>query len=101
MGATTFYEIYQAATPEIAFTTAISSARYLNGHGGYTGTIAEKHSFTIATTKNISDQNQAYHLAESLIDTKYSDKWGPAGCIPIIQPNTSLKKFLFFGWASN
>ena len=101
MGAVTFYEIHQAATPEIAFTTAVDNARYLNGHGGYTGTIAEKNSFTIATTETISDEDQAYDLAESLINTKYSDKWGPAGCIPIIQPDTPLKRFLFFGWASS
>ena len=51
--------------------------------------------------KTISDEDQAYDLAESLINTKYSDKWGPAGCIPIIQPDTLLKRFLFFGWASS
>ena len=110
MGATTFYETSRGETAAEAFFAAQKEARYMHGHGGYTGTIAEKHSFTIASSEPLSREN-AYALANSLRDTEYSNKWGPAGCIPLDSPphqvslnqnnnKSSSFEFLFFGWAS-
>tara|TARA_B100001059_G_scaffold134263_1_gene134495 strand:+ start:5860 stop:6195 length:336 start_codon:yes stop_codon:yes gene_type:complete len=110
MGATTFYETSRGKTAEEAFFAAQKEARYMHGHGGYTGTIAEKHSFTIASSEPLS-REKAYALANSLRDTEYSNKWGPAGCIRLDSParqigwnqdknKPSSFEFLFFGWAS-
>ena len=42
MGATTFLTEATGTTPGDAFSSALKDALYWNGHGGYTGTIAEK-----------------------------------------------------------
>ena len=100
MGATTFHEVSRGKTPQEAFSVAVQEAQYMHGRSGYTGTIAEKSSFTMASSEPLA-QEEAYILASSLTDTTYSNKWGPAGCIQILT-NTidETKKFLFFGWAS-
>lgn len=46
MGATNFEVIATGKTAREAFLSAVDEARYWNGHGGYTGTIAEKPGFT-------------------------------------------------------
>ena len=100
MGATTFYAFSEAETASEAFSIAVTDAQYMHGHGGYTGTIAEKSSYTLTTQEKLPSK-EAYKLANSLIDTTYSDKWGPAGCIQILTDTTNqTNKFLFFGWAS-
>ncbi len=99
MGATTFYEISQGESPQEAFLAAKKEAQYMHGHAGYTGTIAEKNNFSIASPKPLS-KAKAYALADSLIDNQYSNKWGPAGCIPIEFSSDIPNAYLFFGWAS-
>lgn len=99
MGAETFYETSFGKTPDEAFSNAVANAAYEYGHSGYTGSIAEKTCYTMATHEIMTD-SQADKLSESLIETKYSDKWGPAGCIEI-QSTSDQKKYLFFGWASS
>ena len=100
MGATTFYNVENAETANLAFEQAKSEALYYHGHGGYSGTIAEKTHYTIASSQPLT-KCKARELAESLINTSYVDKWGPAGCIEIINDsNSPNKQFLFFGWAS-
>lgn len=47
MGATSFVTTVRGATPHDAFSSAVNEALYLHGHGGYTGTIAEKSGFTM------------------------------------------------------
>jgi hypothetical protein len=110
MGACSFYDISYGKTASQAFSDLVDEAKSLYGSRGYTGTIAEKSHFTMATDKTLSP-NEAYKLAESLIDSEYSDKWGAAGCIRLTSTpqskqasnspsSTNSKKFLFFGWAS-
>ena len=99
MGATTFYELSRGETPQEAFSAAKQEAQYMYSHCGYTGTIAEKNNFTMATSKTLSEK-EAYTLADSLINNQYCDKWGPAGCISIKPSSDSLPIYLFFGWAS-
>lgn len=97
MGATTFTNVASGATAQEAFRATVDTAAWEHGHGGYSGTIAEKSSFTmIATGLTIDD---AFALANRLIDDadeRIDDKWGPAGCIALADG----KRFLFFGWAS-
>ena len=103
MGATTFTDLSRSPTSDSAFESLVQEAQYQYGHNGYTGTIAEKHTFTMASETPLKMQN-AYDLAHSLLDTEYNSKWGPAGCIEIISEPKSKdqtdKLFLFFGWAS-
>ena len=84
MGANTFYTKFSGAV-----------ARYEHGHGGYTGTIAEKDDFIMI---NCPTDKDPYDFATELIntdDSRIDDKWGSAGCIALEE------SYLFFGWASS
>ena len=97
MGACTFRTISDGRTAKEAFVEAVREAQYEYGHGGYTGTIAEKSDFVMVATKE-QDDAAAHAYADSLLemgDPRISDKWGPAGCIPL-----AGEQWLFFGWAS-
>ncbi|MDX2277742.1 MAG: hypothetical protein NW206_20005 [Hyphomonadaceae bacterium] len=96
MGGCTFSVVAKGATAQEAFDRATSEARYENGHGGYTGTIAEKDSFVvIALPEGIEAEAYADQLIENR-DERVDDKWGPAGAIKL-----SHDEWLFFGWASS
>lgn len=103
MGASTFYEYGSGPTAKKAFRSAVDESQYENGHGGYSGSLAEKQSFVMCHSEPVTSE-VANQMADDLIeadDGKISDKWGPAGCIEIIQPEGKERKFLFFGWASS
>lgn len=96
MGASTFIVTASGKTAKEAFKIAREDAQYESGHGGYTGTIAEKDSFVMITCELGMDP---YEYADDLIDEgdpRIDDKWGPAGCIAL-----GNDKYLFFGWASS
>ena len=98
MGAYSFSCTGSGQTAKAAFDSACQDARYNYGHGGYTGTIAEKDSFVmIKVPENFtgSEEDYADHLI-SECDPRIDDKWGPAGCIDL-----GNGKWLFFGWASS
>lgn len=96
MGSVDFYQEAEGSSPEEAFNNALQQARWEHGHGGYTGSIAEKDSFV--TMGTASTMEKAYELAYDLLDDpKVDDKWGPAGVIRIENTN----RYLFFGWASS
>jgi hypothetical protein len=100
MGATTFGTKSSGKTAKEAFAEAVQEARYMHGHGGYSGTIAEKRSFTMITPpSNVGKtEKDLIKYAWELIDKgdpRVDDKWGPAGCIAL--PDG---KWFFFGWAS-
>ena len=123
MGATTFYDVVKGSSAKDAFEKAVEEAQYEYGHGGYTGTIAEKDSFVMITppfkaTITVTPEMTTTEIkaltrevrklfmdyAEQLIedsDSRVDDKWGPAGCLEI-KPSTkdSDGEYLFFGWAS-
>jgi len=95
MGGTTFMIEASGETASKAFASAVDNARYECGHGGYTGTIAEKDTFVFINCPN--DINPVTY-ADKLIDEgdrRIDDKWGPAGCISL-----GGNRYLFFGWAS-
>lgn len=101
MGATTFNTTESGETASAAFQAAVSSAQWEHGHGGYTGSIAEKRDYVMIRTEPM-DHDAAYQLAEQLLDaddSRIADQWGPAGCIPVDDPQHG-KAWLFFGWAS-
>ena len=95
MGATTFMTHAKGKTAKEAFLAAREEACYERGHGGYTGTIAEKDRFTMIQVPG--DAHPAEYAGKLIDDrdSRVDDKWGPAGCIQL-----SKDEFLFFGWAS-
>lgn len=96
MGAYEFHHQSSGKTAQEAFSNAVDEARYEYGHGGYTGTIAEKHSFVKIP---VPEGKDPHRYAEELIeqdDDRIEDKWGPAGCISL-----GNDQWLFFGWASS
>lgn len=95
MGATTFYTKAKGKTAADAFRDAVSKAQYKYGHGGYTGTIAEKRDFVMIELPKKADPFEHASMLIEICDERVDDKWGPAGCIQI-----SKGEYLFFGWAS-
>lgn len=116
MGADTFYTVARGASVREAFNSARNTAIIRRGNEGYTGTIAEKSSYTliIPTAAELTRATDAsrlwcrreptqrevlFCLAEQLVgtgDPRVDDKWGPAGVLEL-----SAGEWLFFGWASS
>lgn len=121
MGAQTFSTTAKGRTAQAAFSAAVKSAGWEHGHGGYTGTIAEKSSFTLIrdsaeeVLKRLLKEPDAekyypriveglqrgdgWAIARALVeigDPRIDDKWGAAGCIAL-----GDGEWLFFGWASS
>lgn len=97
MGASEFLTVGRGATAREAFLEARANALYQSGHGGYSGTIAEKSGFVeIALPIGKSAEAHAEDLMQEN-DRRIDDKWGPAGCIKLPEKD----KWLFFGWASS
>lgn len=96
MGADVFMVQASGNTPREAFNQACEDAFYMHGHGGYSGTIAEKDSYVLIP---LPEDKDPMEYADELIDNedrRVDDKWGPAGCIKIEDG-----QYLFFGWASS
>jgi len=97
MGAIPFACNGFGATAEEAFKDAVHRARCEYGNGGYSGSIAEKHSCVMVADAPMS-LAAAVSLGDELIgadDERISDKGGPAGAIEL-----DTGGFYFFGWAS-
>jgi hypothetical protein len=91
-----------AKTAKEAFQALVDEARHECGHGGYTGTIAEKRGFKMVSVPPGKDPLQ--YAEDCLEDDDHwcQDKWGDAACIAI-GPDTKdpdLTSYCFFGWAS-
>ncbi len=97
MGSRDFTHFVEGVTDvDDAFNQAVAAARHEHGHGGYTGTIAEKEYFVVITETVLSPED-AEALAGELFeaqDPRIDNKDGPAGAIPF------TGGWLFFGWAS-
>jgi hypothetical protein len=116
MGAQHFTTQSQGHDVEEAFLTARSWAQYMHGHGGYTGTIAEKDQYTLfevpadtgveefaemilaasnsPTSREILADLIGEDAARSITDV-FNDKWGPAVALQVGED-----EWLFCGWAS-
>lgn len=93
MGAWEFETYVDGEDATAAFDTARRDAAFEHGHGGYSGTIAEKDSYVIVTDA-ITDPDEAETLARALIardDPRVANKWGPAGAIPVRQPTRTVR----------
>jgi hypothetical protein len=101
MGGTVFETKAKGKTAAEAFAAAREQAQYDRGHSGYTGTIAEKHEFTMIPFDGKAPNGGTETLDQFIArlidadDPRICDKWGPAGCI-----KSSEGEFVFFGWAS-
>lgn len=86
MGAETFTNLIAGTDVQDAFVRGTEEAAHEHGHGGYTGSLAEKGEYTIITHTPLVEV-EAYALASRLIDAndpRIDDKWGPAGAIPVV-----------------
>jgi len=97
MGAADFSVTVKAKTAKEAFHIATEEAKYMHGHGGYTGTIAEKYEFKIVPTSKkqkrtiLKEMDKLWDDSRSIVH----DKWGPCACVKL--PND---EWHFFGTAS-
>lgn len=93
MGAWAFKTFAGGEDAATAFNTARRDAQLEYGHGGYSGTIAEKDHYVIVTDV-ITDLDEAQALAATLLkrdDPRVTDKWGPAGAIPVRQSTRTVR----------
>ena len=110
MGAEVFYNRAKGIRASKAFKEQREEACYENGHGGYTGSLAEKGDYTMSKKPSdveadawidmvdefdMDDKEQKYYSA-LLSDYKiYDSKWEDALCVP------TEDGFIFCGWASS
>ncbi len=97
MGASDFMVYGVGTDAREVFNRLVEDAQYEYGHGGYTGTIAEKNGYKIVAEPMTKEEGKkkAYEMIED------NDKWGPAYCIPLKDEKGVQKGFLFFGLASD
>lgn len=112
MGATQFITHAYGKTIEEAFNTAYEDALWEHGHGGYTGTIAEKPGFVLVDVPPGVTFTEFVHALEDSWDKKpdwapsnwdrltaiYNDKWGD--CLAVADTRHLDNNWIFFGWAS-
>lgn len=105
MGAVPFFNDSSGPTLKEAFSNSVQQAQHMHGHGGYSGTIAEKSSVTEIPRAEVPDSMNPIDYARQLIDeddSRVSDKWGPAGAIKLESNDESNQQtWLLFGWASS
>lgn len=120
-GSTNFLTVAEGTSMKDAFRAAVDEARFMHGHGGYSGTIAEKSEFVDLTraASGIPADRVADVLQDNVCEkcdrglyedvpgcdhasspyrrlwNPVNDKWGPAGGIDL-----GGGRYLFFGWAS-
>jgi hypothetical protein len=101
MGASAFKTIANGKTAADAFGTARSDALYMEGHGGYTGTIAEKSGFTMRRSGIAMTRPQALAFAED--DIQSNEKQADAYCVAICADSDPkvITSYLFYGYASD
>lgn len=101
MGGETFEVYRRGLLMDIAFQEAVEEARYEYGHGGYSGSIAEKDSVAAIdlVPRELDEQRERAHALIRKCDPRVDDKWGPAGALPVGHGGV-IEGWLFFGWAS-
>lgn len=101
MGALAFLDYGTGSSAIVALFALVMAAEDEHGDDGQTGTIAEKGELVMIQEEPLKHLD-AEELANKLIkenDSRIDDKWGPAGCIPIIREGPE-QQWLFFGWAA-
>lgn len=100
MGAAEFRTLGKGTDANDAFYKVREAAAWEHGHGGYTGTIAEKDEFLMRSEK-VMTYNEADVFAQA--DLENNDKWGPAFALRVVDVDPQGEKFdgyMFYGWAS-
>jgi hypothetical protein len=103
MGASEFFTTSSGENVLVAFRSAVEEAEYEYGHGGYTGTIAEKSEYKSASSEVFESREAATEFATQKMDDPEhwcNDKWGPAAYVSFKSKDSKVK-FLFFGRASD
>lgn len=112
MGATNFtthVRIKRKVTTAQAFADVREASQHEYGHGGYTGSMAEKHSFELLATVDTKEDADNIELAimhgdplpiysEEAVNA-LTDKWGPANAVRY-RVDKDHDGILFFGFAS-
>lgn len=96
MGASTFVSYKEGIDATKAFLAARDEAAFEYGHGGYTGTIAEKSGFRVLSQTPMS-RRDAEAFAEREMQNPSSvayDKWGDAGAVPIAASGKEVTRTL-------
>ncbi|MCK9903600.1 hypothetical protein CC117_25775 [Parafrankia colletiae] len=99
MGAQPFIVQMAIVDPREAFRAAIEEAQEEYGSRGYTGTIAEKDTFTRVTSTPMTGEDAERRARTLLNHPRYEDKAGPAGAIPVGDDTGAISGWVFFGWA--
>jgi hypothetical protein len=94
MGSIDFCTRVKNRSAKRAFNEAVKNAKHNYGHGGYTGTIAEKSDFVIIKVPADTTVRDYINKLFDDDDSPIADKWGPAGAIQ------DGDEWVFFGWAS-
>lgn len=113
MGAQTFearITVSKSTSDADAFRAALENARFENGHGGYSGSLAEKGTFV--NIHRARSRENAQRIVAAMMNSGplpvyreemrrvVDDKWGPAGAVRYPAcPKTD--EIIFFGWASS
>jgi hypothetical protein len=84
--------------PKIVFHDLVENAQWESGHGGYTGTIAEKNGFVTRHPHVFGSKKDALTFVEGDLDT--NDKWGPAFHV-MWDAGTGKRGHVFYGMASS
>lgn len=98
MGSTTFNQISRITDPQEAFRISRQEAAHEFGAGGYSGSLAEKHSFVIVNHKPLPlalAQDLAAQIStdpEHPDYNKISDKWGPAGAMAVDLAQPTIRR---------
>lgn len=78
MGAYAFTEVAFGDSARQAFNAAVEHAQWEHGHGGYTGTIAEKHAFTVIARprgEELTTSEFAKLVKEASYESQFDDDW--------------------------
>jgi len=95
MGAADFMIRAKGTSAQDAFKAAVEDARHQHGHGGDTGSIAEKNRFqTVSVPPGRQPMDYARELLERERRHFSQDRYGAAGCIELGEG-----EYLFFGTA--
>ncbi len=88
-GATGFSDYGYGTNANRVFQELRQEAQYEHGSRGYTGTIAEKDGFVMATREVMSEKQAEIYANEHYDDY---DKWGDAGCVAFGEEKVLVEK---------
>lgn len=81
MGGTTFLTFQRGDDPHTAYVQAVADAQWMHGHGGYSGTIAEKQGYVLVglptgfTAASLFATLQDYWLEDDDLIGRVDDRW--------------------------